>query len=65
MGGQLRARAAGVRFGRPPVPSGCLEKVRMALQSGQGVRQAARSSGISAAKVSRIKAQMIAAEQLT
>ena len=25
VGGQLRARAAGVRFGRPPVPSGRLE----------------------------------------
>ena len=29
------------------------------------MRQAARSSGISAAKASRIKAEMIAAEQLT
>ena len=43
--GQLRARAAGVRFGRPPVPSGCLEKVRVALRDGKGVRQAARSAG--------------------
>ena len=62
--GQLRARAAGVRFGRPPVPSGRLEKVRAALREGQGVRQAARSAGISAAKVSRIKAEMVVAEQL-
>ena len=30
--GQLRARASGVRFGRPPVPSGRLEKVRVALR---------------------------------
>jgi DNA invertase Pin-like site-specific DNA recombinase len=65
MAGQLRARASGVRFGRPPVPSGRLEKVRMALQSGQGVRQAVRSGGISAAKASRIKAEMAATEQLT
>ena len=28
--GQLRARAAGVRFGRPPVPRGRLDRVRMA-----------------------------------
>ena len=62
--GQLRARASGVRFGRPPVPPSRLEKVRMALQSGQGVRQAARSSGVSAAKASRIKAEMVVAEQL-
>ena len=59
--GQLRARAAGVRFGRPPVPSGCLEKVRVVLREGQGVRQAARSSGVSAAKASRIKAEMLGA----
>ena len=59
--GQLRARAAGVRFGRPPVPRSRLDRVRMALQSGQGVRQAARSSGVSAAKASRIKAEMVGA----
>jgi DNA invertase Pin-like site-specific DNA recombinase len=57
--GQLRARASGVRFGRPPVPSSRLEKVRMALREGQGVRQAARSSGVSPAKASRIKAEMV------
>ena len=61
VGGQLRARAAGVRFGRPPVPSGRLEKVQAALQAGQGVRQAARSCAVSAAKVSRIKAEMVVA----
>ena len=65
MAGQLRARAAGVRFGRPPVPPSRLEKVRMALQSGQGVRQAARTCGISAAMASRIEAEMVAAEQMT
>ena len=59
--GQLRARAAGVRFGRPPVSPSRLEKVRMALREGQGVRQAARSSGVSAAKASRIKAEMVGA----
>ena len=63
--GQLRARAAGVRFGRPPVPPSRLEKVRAAIREGQGVREAARSAGISAAKVSRIKAEMVAVEQLT
>jgi hypothetical protein len=59
----MRARAAGVRFGRPPVPSGCLEKVRVALREGQGVRQAARSAGISLGKISRIKAEMVAAKR--
>ena len=42
--GQLRARATGVRFGRPPIPSTRIEKVRLALRSGQGVRQAARTN---------------------
>jgi DNA invertase Pin-like site-specific DNA recombinase len=64
VGGQMRARAGGIRFGRPPVPPSRLEKVRAALREGQGVRQAARSSGVSAAKASRIKAEMVAAEQL-
>jgi len=59
--GQIRAKACGPRFGRPPVPPGRLERVRMALESGQGVRQAARSSGISPAKVSRIRAEMVGA----
>jgi DNA invertase Pin-like site-specific DNA recombinase len=56
--GQVRAKACGIRFGRPPVPLARIEKVRLALQSGQGVRQAARATGLSAAKVSRIRAEM-------
>jgi DNA invertase Pin-like site-specific DNA recombinase len=59
--GQLKARATGVRFGRPPVPSYRLEKVRAALEAGQGVRQAARGTGISATKVSHIRAEMVGA----
>lgn len=57
--GQLRARAVGVRFGRPPVAPAKIERVRVALRSGQGVRETARNSGISAAKVSRIRAEMM------
>jgi DNA invertase Pin-like site-specific DNA recombinase len=59
--GQIRAKACGTRFGRPPVPPAKIEKVRSALRSGQGVRQAARSSGISPAKASRIRSEMIGA----
>ena len=36
----------------------------MTLQEGQGVRETARSCAVSAAKVSRIKAEMIAVEPL-
>jgi len=63
--GQMRAKAVGVRFGRPPISSGRLEKVRLALQSGHGVRQAARSHGISAAKASRIRAEMVGAGMMS
>ena len=48
--GQLRARAAGVRFGRPPVPPSRLEKVRMALREGKGVRERRVPVAVSAAK---------------
>jgi DNA invertase Pin-like site-specific DNA recombinase len=48
--GQMRAKAVGVRFGRPPVPQSRLERVRAALEAGQGVRQAARNTGLSAAR---------------
>jgi DNA invertase Pin-like site-specific DNA recombinase len=61
--GQLRAKACGTRFGRPPVPPRRLEMVRAALEAGQGVRQAARATGLSAAKVSRIRAEMVAVER--
>jgi DNA invertase Pin-like site-specific DNA recombinase len=59
--GQIRAKACGTRFGRPPVPHSRLERVRAALEAGQGVRQAARNTGLSAAKVSRIRTEMVGA----
>jgi DNA invertase Pin-like site-specific DNA recombinase len=61
--GQLKAKACGTRFGRPPVSPIRLERVRAALEAGQGVRQAARATGISAAKVSRIRAEMVAVQR--
>jgi DNA invertase Pin-like site-specific DNA recombinase len=59
--GQIRAKACGTGFGRPPVPASRIEKVRLALKSGKGVRETGPISGISAAKVSRIRAEMMAA----
>ena len=53
--GQAAARAASVRFGRPPIPAAKVEKARHGLAVGKGVRQVARLAGISAASVSRIK----------
>jgi DNA invertase Pin-like site-specific DNA recombinase len=56
--GQAAARAALVRFGRPPIPGAKVEKAKEALIAGNGVRAAARLAGISAASVSRLKATM-------
>ena len=56
--GQAGARAANVRFGRPPIAMTKVEKVRRELANGRGVREAARVAGISAASASRIKNSM-------
>jgi DNA invertase Pin-like site-specific DNA recombinase len=58
--GQAAARAASVRFGRPPISSTKVEKAKQGLASGKGVRQVARLAGISAASVSRLKSGQIA-----
>jgi DNA invertase Pin-like site-specific DNA recombinase len=60
--GQAAARSANVRFGRPPLPSAKIEKARMELASGKGVRTVARMAGISPASVSKLKGAMSAAQ---
>ena len=56
--GQERARAKGVRFGRPPMPVSRLKQVERALKSGQSIRAAAKTTGVSTASVQRIKRSM-------
>ena len=56
--GQQRARAAGVRFGRPPIPPHSVQRIRDELTSGRGIRETARVTGVSPAKVLRIKRAM-------
>jgi DNA invertase Pin-like site-specific DNA recombinase len=53
--GQAAARSLSIRFGRPPIAKAKVEKARMALAAGKGVREAARHAGISAASASRLK----------
>ena len=53
--GQARARASGVRFGRPPLAPGRVEKVRRALADGRSIRAVARATGVSTATVQRVK----------
>lgn len=62
--GQLRAKEAGVKLGRPPVAGNTIERVRIALAAGHGVRPTARQMGISAARVSAEK-QAMAAERVS
>lgn len=63
--GQIRAREAGVRFGRPPVPDSTIERVRIALAQGHGVRPTARRMGISPARVSAEKQAMRSAKHIS
>jgi DNA invertase Pin-like site-specific DNA recombinase len=59
--GQATARGLSIRFGRPPIAKAKVEKARIALAAGKGVRQVARLAGISAASVSRLKNAVVAA----
>jgi DNA invertase Pin-like site-specific DNA recombinase len=56
--GQAAARAASVRFGRPPIAAAKVAKARHGLAAGKGVRQVARLVGISPASCSRIKSAL-------
>ncbi len=56
--GQQRARAAGVRFGRLPISKYGVQRVRNELSNGRGIRETARITGISPAKVLRTKRAM-------
>ena len=61
--GQDRARAKGIRFGRPPLPRDRLEKVRRALADGQmSIRAIAEHAGVSTATVQRVKRSMTVPE---
>lgn len=57
--GQARARAKGVRMGRPPTPVYRLKRVEKALRSGDGsIRTIAKEHGVSTATVQRVKRSM-------
>lgn len=56
--GQARARAKGVRIGRPPIPPIRLQKVEQGLRAGRSIRAVAAATGISTATVQRVKRSM-------
>jgi DNA invertase Pin-like site-specific DNA recombinase len=59
--GQARAKAQGVKFGRPPLPPIRMEKVRKALADGRSIRVVAKATGVSTATVQRVKRSMATA----
>lgn len=63
--GQDRARAKGVRFGRPPMPVYRLERVKKALRDGLSIRATAKATGVSTASVQRIKRSLTAPDYPT
>jgi DNA invertase Pin-like site-specific DNA recombinase len=56
--GQAAARSLSITLGRPPIAKAKVEKARIAVAAGKGVRQVARIAGISPASVSRLKNSM-------
>ena len=56
--GQARAKAKGVRIGRPPMPISRAEKVERALKDGHSIRAVAAATGVSTATVQRVKRSM-------
>jgi DNA invertase Pin-like site-specific DNA recombinase len=63
--GREKAKARGVRFGRPPLAPEKLDRAMAALNAGAGVRAAARIAGISAASVVRLRAASVSGERAT
>jgi len=58
-----RARARGVKLGRPKITDKTEEAVREHLGAGQGVLKVAKVVGVGTTTVQRIKAEMAAATQ--
>lgn len=58
-----RARAKGVRLGRPSIAPIDLDPVRKRLQQGQSIRVIAKATGFSTATVQRVKRSMATVEE--
>ena len=61
--GQQRARANGVRFGRPPIAPIDIDKVKVRLAKGQSIRVIAKATGMSTASVMRVKRSMATVQE--
>ena len=60
MAGLDRARSSGKRLGRPRTTPFQVQRIRMALDEGRGVRETARLLKVSAAKVSEVRRMSLA-----
>lgn len=58
-----RARARGVRLGRPPIAPIDLDPVRKRLGQGQSIRVIAKATGFSTATVQRVKRSMVTVQE--
>ena len=58
MAGLDRARSSGKRLGRPRTTPFQVQRIRLALDEGRGVRETARLLKVSAAKVSEVAAHV-------
>lgn len=58
MSGLERARAKGVRIGRPPVAPIRLKKIEEGLRAGLSIRVVAKATGVSSATVQRVRQGM-------
>jgi putative DNA-invertase from lambdoid prophage Rac len=63
--GQAKARSAGRRIGRPPVPTRVQSAIRNALADGGGTRSTARRYGVSPAFVANVRRAMAGAPSCT
>ena len=58
LAGQSRARQDGVRFGRPPIGTRSLDRVKAGLLAGVGIRESGRITGVSPTSVLRVRDRM-------
>jgi DNA invertase Pin-like site-specific DNA recombinase len=63
LAGQARARAKGVRFGRPTIPAAKAVEIIAGLRSGTGVVKLAKIHRVGVSVVQRLKAEIVAANQ--
>ena len=60
LAGQARARASGVRFGRPTIPADMAAAIVTGLKAGTGVVKLAKVHGVGVGTVQKLKVKLAA-----